>query len=35
MTSPSLLEVTHVRRAFPRSAGEELLVLDDVNLTLK
>ena len=31
----NLLEVTHVRRSFPRSAGEELLVLDDVNLTLK
>ncbi len=31
----NLLEVSHVRRAFPRSAGEELLVLDDVNLTLR
>jgi NitT/TauT family transport system ATP-binding protein len=35
MAITNLLEVTHVRRAFPRSAGEELLVLDDVNLTLK
>src|ERR1700743_3127647 len=34
MTSTSLLEVSHVRRAFPRGAGEELLVLDDVNLSL-
>src|ERR1700758_3030633 len=31
----NLLEVTNVRRSFPRSAGEELLVLEDVNLTLK
>src|ERR1700712_5309417 len=31
----SLLEVTKVKRTFPRSGGEELLVLDDVNLTLK
>jgi NitT/TauT family transport system ATP-binding protein len=30
-----LLNVTHVRRTFPRGGGEELLVLDDVNLTLK
>src|SRR6478736_7485934 len=30
-----LLEVRNVRRSFPRSGGEELLVLDDVNLTLK
>src|SRR5690242_1416219 len=30
-----LLEVHNVRRSFPRSGGEELLVLDDVNLTLK
>src|SRR5512146_3224003 len=29
-----LLDVHHVRRAFPRPGGEELLVLDDVNLTL-
>ncbi|HKQ45521.1 MAG TPA: nitrate/sulfonate/bicarbonate ABC transporter ATP-binding protein [Rhizomicrobium sp.] len=31
----NLLEVHNVRRSFPRSGGEELLVLDDVNLTLK
>ena len=31
----NLLEVRNVRRAFPRGGGEELLVLDDVNLTLK
>src|SRR3569833_1413976 len=30
-----LLEVRNVRRTFPRGAGEELLVLDDVNLSLK
>src|SRR5579863_6553277 len=30
-----LLNVEHVRRSFPRSGGEELLVLDDVNLTLR
>ncbi len=30
-----LLEIRNVRRSFPRSGGEELLVLDDVNLTLK
>src|SRR5271154_4971464 len=30
-----LLNVEHVRRTFPRGGGEELLVLDDVNLTLK
>src|ERR1700742_2444449 len=35
MANTNLLEVTHVRRAFPRGAGEELLVLDDVNLSLK
>ena len=29
------LEVQHVRRAFPRPAGAELLVLDDVQLTLR
>ncbi len=31
----NLLEVHQVRRSFPRSGGEELLVLDDVNFTLK
>src|SRR6201985_3866776 len=30
-----LLNVEHVRRTFPRGSGEELLVLDDVKLTLK
>src|SRR3984957_5317517 len=35
MTNANLLEVAHVRRTFPRGGGEELLVLDDVNLTLK
>ena len=31
----NLLELQNVRRSFPRSGGEELLVLDDVSLTLK
>src|SRR5258708_7777296 len=31
----NLLEVSNVKRTFPRGSGEELLVLDDVNLTLK
>lgn len=31
----ALLEIRNVRRSFPRSGGEELLVLDDVNFTLK
>jgi NitT/TauT family transport system ATP-binding protein len=35
MADTNLLEVNHVRRTFPRGGGEELLVLDDVNLTLK
>src|SRR6201990_768300 len=35
MTSTNLLEVQNVRRTFPRGGGEELLVLDDVNLSLK
>jgi NitT/TauT family transport system ATP-binding protein len=30
-----LLEVAHVRKTFPRGDGGELLVLDDVSLTLK
>src|ERR1700743_1584203 len=30
-----LLKVEHVRRTFPRGGGEELLVLDDVDLTLQ
>src|SRR5271169_1672629 len=33
--SVNLLEVSHVRRTFPRGGGEELLVLDDVNLSLR
>ena len=35
MDSNILLDVEHVRRSFPRPGGEELLVLDDVNLTLR
>src|ERR1700753_152759 len=35
MTNANLLNVEHVRRTFPRGGGEELLVLDDVNLNLK
>ena len=31
----NLLEVLNVRRTFPRGSGEDLLVLDDVNMTLK
>lgn len=31
----TLLQATNVRRSFPRPGGEELLVLDGVNLTLK
>src|SRR5712672_4575121 len=31
----NLLEIHNVRRSFPRGGGEELLVLEDVNLTLK
>jgi NitT/TauT family transport system ATP-binding protein len=36
MSNPmaNLLEVHNVKRTFPRGGGEELLVLDDVNLTL-
>jgi len=30
-----LLTIAHVRRTFPRGGGEDLLVLDDVNLTLQ
>jgi NitT/TauT family transport system ATP-binding protein len=30
-----LLNIEHIRRTFPRGGGEELLVLDDVNLTLR
>ncbi len=35
MSNANLLEVAHVRRSFPRGQAEELLVLDDVNLSLK
>src|ERR1700748_1262491 len=35
MAEAVLLDVQNVRRTFPRGGGEELLVLDDVNLTLK
>jgi NitT/TauT family transport system ATP-binding protein len=35
MDSPALLDVRDVRRAFPRPGGAELLVLDDVQLTLR
>src|SRR3954447_16352316 len=35
MESPALLDVRNVRRAFPRPGGAELLVLDDVQLTLR
>ena len=31
----NLLDVSNVKRTFPRGGGEELLVLDDVNLSLK
>src|ERR1700742_3254613 len=31
----ALLDLKNVRRAFPRAGGSELLVLDDVNLTVK
>lgn len=34
MAETPLLTVENVRRSFPRSGGEELLVLDGVNLTL-
>src|SRR6185369_13296741 len=30
-----LLNVEHVRRTFPRGGGEDLLVLEDVNLNLR
>ncbi|HEY5047821.1 MAG TPA: nitrate/sulfonate/bicarbonate ABC transporter ATP-binding protein [Rhizomicrobium sp.] len=34
MDAPVLLDVHHVRRAFPRPGGGELLVLDGIDLTL-
>jgi NitT/TauT family transport system ATP-binding protein len=35
MDSNVLLDVANVRRSFPRPGGDQLLVLDNVNLTLK
>ncbi|HUJ46413.1 MAG TPA: nitrate/sulfonate/bicarbonate ABC transporter ATP-binding protein [Rhizomicrobium sp.] len=35
MATDALLDVQHVRRAFAKQGGGELLVLDDVQLTLK
>ena len=35
MDSPALLDIRDVRRAFPRPGGAELLVLDDVQLSLR
>jgi len=35
MAEATLLDVHEVRRAFPRQGGEELLVLEGVNLTLR
>jgi NitT/TauT family transport system ATP-binding protein len=35
MENETLLDVREVARSFPRPGGSELLVLDDVNLTLK
>ncbi len=35
MKDDPLLDVEHVRRAFPKPGGNELLVLDDVNLKLR
>ena len=35
MDAATLLDVHDVRRAFPRSGGDELLVLEGVNLTLR
>jgi NitT/TauT family transport system ATP-binding protein len=34
MTSTTLLAVEKVRQAFPKAGGGELLVLDNVNLTV-
>ena len=34
-TGRSLLEISHVRQAYPKGSGGELLVLDDINLDLK
>lgn len=35
MTSAPLLQIDHVRQAFSKTGGGELLVLDDVDLTLR
>jgi len=35
MVGSELLEIDHVRQSFPKAGGGELLVLDDVNLTLR
>jgi NitT/TauT family transport system ATP-binding protein len=35
VTDAPLLDVRGVRQSFPKGSGEDLLVLDDVNLTLK
>jgi len=35
MASPNLLEVEHVRQAFPKPGGGELLVLDNIDLKLR
>jgi NitT/TauT family transport system ATP-binding protein len=35
MTSTPLLQIDHVRQAFSKAGGGELLVLDDVDLTLR
>ncbi len=35
MDNTILLDVANVRRSFPRPGGDELLVLDGVNLRLK
>ena len=35
MTSAPLLQIDHVRQAFSKAGGGELLVLDDVDLTLR
>ena len=35
MSAPALLDIRSVRQAFPKPDGEDLLVLNDINLTLK
>jgi NitT/TauT family transport system ATP-binding protein len=34
-TGRALLDIEHVRQAYPKGSGGELLVLDDINLSLK